>query len=157
MSGSRSRQRCRSNAGSTVDSFGYLDWSKCRRRTSQPKSCGLMFKVFDRLQGSTRNPLLVPTSRGNGGRKKRTTCPYDARMQRADRYSYNDCQENASKQNRQLTLFHPSLVVHLQARRLSQTLRPQHPNPSRQSLALNHPAEDCSNDDKPACRSNWLF
>ena len=109
VSGPRSRQWCRSNARPTVDSFGNLDWSKCRRRTSQPKSCGLLFEVFDRLQGSTRNPLLAPPSRRNGDREERTTCSVEQRMQRADRHSYNHCQENTRKQTRQMTSFHPSL------------------------------------------------
>ena len=109
VSGPRSRQWYRSNAGPTVDSFRRLDWCKCRRRTSQPKSSGLLFEVFDRLQGSTRNPLLAPASRRNADREERTTRTDDARMQRADRHSYNHCQENSLKQTRKMTSFHPSL------------------------------------------------
>lgn len=82
------------NAGTAIDPVWHIHRSQCRRRTGQPKPGRLYIEICHRLQGSSRNPLLVAVDRRDRPAGQRTAGTTDARMPRTHRHSHHHRQEN---------------------------------------------------------------
>ena len=111
LSGTRPESGRWPNIGTTIDSFWNINRSQCRRRPSQSKPRRFHVEVFHRLQGSSRDALLVAYSCRHRSTARRTARADYTGMPRTDCNSDQYCQENTSAQRRMTLSFHPSLFA----------------------------------------------